>query len=181
MLLSLLTYIVCALPREDIGVLTGKWSKPVEGLRARLLVSPGELQKDMQRLNVHVELENVSDVANPIVVLYDPLKTLRAKMIDANGKRMNDFLGSIDMVTPLPYPLSVPFKGRTIFFASVYGHYGMENRKGARMIELTDGLWILDRGATASFSAVFASSSKVAGQWHGSLQIPAVEIPAQFP
>lgn len=180
-LLNMLLALLCLLPREAPGVITGKWSKPVEGLRARAIVSPGAMYQDVRRLDVRVELENVSDVANPIVVLYDPLKTLRGRMIDAQGKQMGDFWGAMDMLTPSPYPLTIPYRGSTVFLASAQGHYGMPSRKGARMIELTEGIWIIDANATATLSLTLSANGNKPGQWHGALSLPPIQIPAKFP
>lgn len=120
---------------------TGEWSSTVNGVQGRLSLAEDKPVNGTRMLAVYLELKNVSDVGNPIEIYYDPTRSLKCDLVNAETKPVVQAALPADILTPSPYWLSLPFDSVLRFRVSVYG-YSIP-RDGGRMIQMSCGAWLL--------------------------------------
>ena len=173
-LLSLVISAALA-PGDDAG-----WSKPVKGLRARLLVRPPQ-KADSPFCRVFIEFENVDDVAGPKKIRFSPDK-LSLRVADKDGKELALANGSYDGMSPLWATLALPFAGSMRFQISFPG---LGFRPGTDRVIVDVGArksWGIpqDRSTyflSGSLSIEREKSDHPYRDWSGTLELPRVEIP----
>jgi len=158
---------------------TGTWSAPVDGLRGRLLVTPGDTFNGTRMLVVYLELENVSNVANPLEIYFDEYRTLESKVVDGEGKPLKQPPVAASILSPGPYWLTIPVDGLLRFRVSVSG-YGIYKDSGTDL-PMSSGNWVIPRGDKKEYflEATFKADPDKAKPraWQGTLSLPRVPIP----
>ena len=66
---------------------TGAWSKEVNGVQGRLIVSQDPILNEAQMISVYLELRNVSDVLNPLGIYYTGVNR-NGMVINKGGKEV---------------------------------------------------------------------------------------------
>jgi len=119
----------------------GAWSRPVDGLRGRLLATRGKDFVGTRMVDVYLELQNVSDVGNPMEVYFDDQRSLNSRVLDVDGKPLKQPPTAASIVSPGPYWLVVPWDGTLRFRVSVSG-YGIYRESGTD-IPMASGNWVI--------------------------------------
>ena len=157
------------------------WSEPVNGIQGRLLIRKGVEVNGTKMVHVYLELRNILDVATPIEVYFDPVRSIRSQMVDAAGKSVAQYPSPADIESPLPFFLALPFDSMLRFRISVSG-YGVPRAAGTN-IQLMGGNWLirLDDKGEYFLEGTFVSqpTNPRPGQrvWQGTLKLPKVTIP----
>src|SRR5215468_8842097 len=63
---TVILVLLVAISALASGEETGAWSEPVDGLRGRLIAKEGSVFHGTKMVDIYMELENVSDVGNPM-------------------------------------------------------------------------------------------------------------------
>jgi hypothetical protein len=151
------------------------WSQPVDGLRGRLALR----QLPDQQLAIDVELENVSDRADPIAVAAGaPSQMVRLALETEDGKPVpNAGIGGNEL-TILPYALKLPVRStlRMTIAPNAYEHVG------ARTLFRPYSLLAWEVGGKTRLflrATLVTVDDKVAGPraWKGPLELPRVALP----
>ena len=160
---------------------TGAWSKPVNGVQGRLIVSDDPPVNDTKMVAVYLELRNVSDFANPIWIYYDPSHVFQCQLLDATGKPVERALSIADIWQPPPFWLALPHDSSLRFRISVSG-YGIPHNAGTS-IQMDCGNWLIktDDQSEYALEVTFASTKpqKDAPErraWEGTLKLPKVKV-----
>ncbi len=96
------------------------WSKPDRGIRGRLVVERGAPCNGTPQIQVYLELQNVSDVANPIHIT--PARSMSFDVVDAKGNVVKPAGLPVDVSTPDdPFGLVLPYQSTLRFLLSVTG------------------------------------------------------------
>jgi hypothetical protein len=158
------------------------WSKPVNGLRARLSVLPPK-EKDTPFCRVFLELENTSDVAGQKKIRFSPEK-LSLKVTDKEGKELlRPASGAYDGISPLWEPIALPYAGSIKFQVSFPG-LGYHPETDKVIVDVgAEQAWVIPQDGTAyslagSFSIERQQSDHPSMDWSGTLELPMVEIPS---
>lgn len=158
---------------------TGPWSKTVRGLRARLSIERGHEVVGTPILQAYLELENVSDVANTMIVPLD-MDTITWKVLDAKGAPHPSYTGPFSGLSVSVGELRMPHDSNLRFNIT---------RSGAGIKARQAGLLCLRHDAVWAFAPSHARTSRffLSGRvtipvskhrvWHGTLDLPAVELP----
>jgi hypothetical protein len=101
----------------------GGWSRPASGLRGRLLASAadGSCGTTIQ-LRVDVELENVSDVGNPLEILWEKDEALVFRLTDASGAAIATAPASASITEPGPHWITLPVRSSLRMDVTTYGY-----------------------------------------------------------
>jgi hypothetical protein len=157
----------------------GEWSKPVDGLRGRLSVREGKPYIGTRMLDVYLELENVSDVANPIELYFDTERSIVSRVVDVNGNEVAQPQNGASIALPPPFWIAVPSDGDLRFRVSVSG-YGVYKNSGTQ-IQMNSGSWLIKPGdknwyfLEASLVSRPPASDKRRA-WSGELKLPKILI-----
>jgi hypothetical protein len=161
---------------------TGDWSAPVDGLRGRLHYGEGETVNGTRMALIYLELQNVSDLGNPMEIYFDIDRALQADLLDASGKSLPQSGSSADITNPPSYWISLPHDSTLRFRVSVTG-YGIP-KDGGLSIGLMSGDWRIpynsrdDRFLSASLSVNPPKDHVHTHPWKGDLKLPRLKIPA---
>lgn len=173
--------LLLPLAAEDPGDNAG-WSKPVNGLRARLSVLPPQ-EKDTPFCRVFIEMENTADVAGQMTIRFSPEK-LSLKITGEEGKEVPaPANASYDGISPHWEPIALPYRGSIKFQISFPG---LGYRPGTDQVIVDVGAgsaWVIPQdGATYSLSGSFSitrqESDHPSMDWSGTLELPKAGIPA---
>jgi hypothetical protein len=157
------------------------WSKPVKGLRGRLLVLPPQ-KADSPFCRVFIEFENVDDVMGQKKIRFNPDK-LSLRVSEKEGKELAHPADvSYDGESPLWETIALPYAGSMRFQISFPG---LGYHPGADKVIVDvgpDKAWVIPQGGPA-YS--LSGSLTIEGQqsdhpymdWSGTLYLPKVEIP----
>ena len=165
---------------EDFQV--GAWSKVIDGIQGRLLAALDTSYNGTRMLAVYVELRNVSDVANPKDIYYDFMSSFRGKVVDARNQELPRASLPADIMSPPPCWLAVPNDGLLRFPVFVHG-YGVPQNGGV-MISLPNDVWLIPSEKVTGYfinGALTAPLKRAAwsqSNWHGTIELPNVKIPA---
>jgi hypothetical protein len=150
---------------------TGAWSEPVDGLRGRLIAKEGSAFHGTRMVDIYLELENVSNVGNPMQFYFDPIKSIESRCFDPNGKDLIQPPTAADVITPSAYWLSIPNDGKLKFKISVTG-YGVYENSGTNIKPGDKSKYYLE----AKLISHPPESSRIRA-WSGELKFPKVLIP----
>jgi hypothetical protein len=152
------------------------WSNGVHGLRGRLVVRPGYVVDGTQMLAVDLELENVSDVANPIEV--PDSWSVAYELLDPNGQPVEETRSPASVLTPAPFGLVIPYEGVLRFRVSVAGFACPPDQRA--VVGVPSRCWVIRRDDRAEYSlaATFSATSAGRRTWHGELRLPPAPLPA---
>jgi len=173
---SLLSVASAALASaDDIG-----WSKPINGLRTRLLVLPSP-KDNAPFCRVFIEFENVDDVAGQKRIRFSPGK-LSLRVSDKEGKELLPANGPYDGRLPLWEAIALPYAG-TIRFQISFPGLGYRPGTDKVIVDVGDGkAWVVPQNGSTyflsgSFSIEKEKSDHPHMDWSGTLELPKVEIP----
>lgn len=156
------------------------WSKSSQGLEARFSLEKGERSGKMRILHVYLEIRNVSDVANPIYVFYEPTQSLLVKMVDEHGKPVPVPGAAADVLSPSGHLLAIPWHGLLRFDVTAYGYAVAGDT--SLLIGLHRGVWAVPRGRnvkwilSGTFSAMKPTAAVSERLWDGRLEIPGIVV-----
>src|SRR5436305_602721 len=111
---------------------TGQWSAAVNGLRGRLTTKEDKPFESTRMIAVYLELENVSDIGNPLELYFDPTNSVVSKVIDESGKPLAEPPTAADIISGPPYWLALPWDGSMRFRVSISG-YGVYKNSGTNV------------------------------------------------
>lgn len=156
-----------------------QWSNLVSGIRGRLVFKKGEIVNGTQLIKVFMELQNDSDVLNPVEMLFDPTKTIQAELFNSAGKPVSKASSSMDIMTPPPFYLLLPHDSMLRFDITVSG-YGITKDQSA-FIPLYSGAWSIENddisnyylSVTYTVPMDFRTTRRL---WTGMLEIPKTRI-----
>ena len=158
----------------------GAWSAPVDGLRGRLIAKEDKPFAGTRMIAVYLELENVSDVGNPMELYFDPTKTVISKVTGDDGNPPPEVPTAADIITGPPYWLAIPPDGSMRFRVSISG-YGVFKNSGTN-VQMMSGNWVIksDNKRKYYLQAKFVSKPPQNDKrraWSGELNLPRVLIP----
>jgi hypothetical protein len=162
------------------GSEAGAWSEAVDGVQGRLVVSDGQDANGVRFPDVFLELQNVSDVMNPIEIYYDTLHpNLSCDLVDAQGNVVPRANGPADVLLPLSFWLTLPQGALLRFKISVRGYLVAKGNDIS--LQMICGDWTLKTADDARFlRATLAGTASEEGQgrrvWHGTLALPKVRV-----
>jgi dienelactone hydrolase len=164
---------------------TGDWSEPVAGLRGRLLFGEGERLNGTRMGIVYLELQNVSDVGNPMEIYFNIDNALPCDLFDGAGKPVVQAGSPASIKTPDSYWIALPHDSSLRFRVSVTG-YGVP-RDGGLQIGMMGGDWRIPAGSPGDYflaARFIVSPPKDPNRprpWKGFLKLPRVKIPVDPP
>jgi hypothetical protein len=156
------------------------WSKPDNGLQARLLVLPSE-KPDSPFCRVYLEFQNVSDVAGQKKIKFSP-NNLTLAVADKNGRKLAGNSGVYDGMSPLWEPMLLPYDG-TLKFRISFPGLGYRPGKDKVIIDVgVPNTWIIPQDGSIYYLSGAVSIKREIGDhphmdWNGTLTLPRVEIP----
>ena len=171
---------------------TGDWSEATNGLRARLSITDtGRIQGKIRYSIVSLELQNVSELANPINFYFDDQKGLHAQLVSASGKPPEPVGEMASERTVGPYWLTLPQGGMLKFPISAHG-YSVASTNAGLAVNLHgqdpwSHVWVVpDSAAEDHFLAAWleinpGGAASHPNEWRGILKFPPVRIPARTP
>jgi hypothetical protein len=166
-------------------LVAGGWSEPVNGLRGRLLFTEDARFNGTRMGAVYLEIQNVSDVLNPMEIYYDTFHALPCELLDGSNQPVAQAASPADIMSPTPFWIMLPYDSTLRFRVSVSG-YGIPKDAGLS-IGLMSGNWIIpptSRAAcflSASFSVTPPETKDHLHAWHGVLNLPKVKISTNSP
>jgi hypothetical protein len=154
-----------------------EWSKPVNGLRARLQVLSRETSPGWV---VFIEFENVSDYYGQIKIPFAPGK-LKLHAVSASGKELPDYSGPYDGIGWDWKPIILPLSG-TIRFRISFPGYGYRPSQSKILLDVNcDNAWVIPQDSqTYYLSGSFDIQPQSPGDpsdWSGKLELAKAEIP----
>lgn len=168
----------------------GAWSQVVDGLQGRLLVKSGGKINGTNIPDIYLELRNVANLMNPVDVYYGNGEGLRMEVTDSRNKKIApDTSYYFDAVMTPPYGIVLPHDSSLRFLVSVAG-YGIPKNIGI-FLEIgtrpgIDGPIVLPNNAhggyflQGTFTAMAVKKSGSQGEWHGTLNLPKVNLTPLF-
>jgi len=172
-LLVLLVAATALAAGDDAG-----WSKPIKGLRARLVV-PSSMA-DLPFCRVFIEFENVDDVMGQKRIRFAPGK-LTLRVHDKDGKELALANGPYDGMSPLWETIALPYAGSLKFQISLRG-LGYSAKDKVIIDVGADKAWVIPQDGSTYFLSGSLTIEKGKSDhpymdWSGSLELPRVEIP----
>ncbi len=159
----------------------GDWSAPDHGLRARLIVLPS--LKDDPFYRIYIELDNVDEVMGQKQIPFSPEKC-SFKVTNEKGDELKEphDLYSYDGISPNWTPLSLPMGGTIKFRIDTRG-LSCGDKKNTVVDLGIFRAWIIPQdGSNYFLSAKFTiprdPHAHPIMDWHGTLDLPKVKIPA---
>jgi hypothetical protein len=158
----------------------GAWSSAVAGIRARLIVSAGEVYEGTALPRVDIELQNVSDVGNPLELYWDVDAVLRFQLADDAGADIPTSPLPVDIMRPTPYWVVLPWDSTVRINITTSG-YGIRGAQRMLLGLPGDGAWEIAAGdARRLFLRGTLTAAQVddAGRraWRGTIELPPVEV-----
>jgi hypothetical protein len=156
------------------------WSKPISGIQARFGFEVGRLFNGTRLTKVYLELRNVSDVANPIYLRYDPTRSIKAQLFDSGGKPVPITGNPASIMSPPPFLLCLPYDSTLRFNVTAIG-YGVPKDEKA-LIGLHSGDWVIKKGDASKYflgGTFISEKPKKETQkrlWVGKIDIPQIEV-----
>jgi hypothetical protein len=156
-----------------------EWSKPVNGLSARLLILPAK-ESHSPFCRILIEMQNVSDVLGQKKIRFNPDK-LALYVKDKNGKLLPIAIEPYDGISPLWEPTLLPYFGTIRFEISFPGLGHSDTDKVIVDVGPTKAWIIPQDGSTYWLSGTLTiekqKSDHPSTDWSGTLELPGVEIP----
>ncbi|HEX2492380.1 MAG TPA: hypothetical protein VHK24_01305 [Steroidobacter sp.] len=172
-LLSLLAWTALAFG-DDAG-----WSRPVKGLRARLLVLQSQ-NMDSPFCRVLIEFENVDELVGQKNIRFSPDK-LSLQVTDSDGKELALANGPYDGMSPSWEAIALPYAGSVRFQISFPG-LGYRPATDKVIVDLgARKAWVIPQDDSTYFLSgtlsIEREQSDPRMNWSGTLELPKVEIP----
>lgn len=169
-----------ALVIEEIGV----WSDEVAGLRGRLILTRASVTYGQARIQVDLELENLTNMARPRLFVWDE-QDLFATLLDAKGEPVPPGPEIRNMKVGGRDELLIPIQGSLRFTVSKFG----ASTPGVAKIVLARLIRGIPSASEAYvLSAVyhqppppFPPTPESRARWRGQLKLPAVRVPLTAP
>jgi hypothetical protein len=184
LLLALAAMTCCGATALEVRT-TGDWSTPVDGLRGRLLFGEGEKVNGTRMALIYLELQNVSDLGNPMEIYFDTDNALHAALLDASGESIPQAGSPFDIDAAPSYWITLPHDSTLRFRVSVTG-YGIP-KDGGLSIGMMSGDWRIpaksrgDYFLTTSFRVSPPKDQTRPHPWKGALKLPKLKIPVHSP
>ena len=158
------------------------WSKPDGGIRGRLVVERGAPFNGTSQVQVYLELQNVSDVANSIHIT--PARSMSFDIVDAKGNVVKPDAGmSLDVSTPDDrFGLVLPHQSTMRFLVSVTGIGVPKDKKWQVSLphESSFRSWVIERtdGNSYFLRGIFKATAErqVGRSWSVGLSLPRVAV-----
>lgn len=164
----------------SVSLAADEWSRPVNGLAARLQVLPAE-KPDSPFCRVFIEMQNVGDVAGQKRIRFDPDR-LQLRVVDNDGNELPKANGSYDGISPLWEPTLLPYFG-TIRFQISFPGLGYRPDRDKVIIDVgSTNAWVIPQdGKTYWLSGRLQIDPQKGDHphmdWNGTLELPKVKIP----
>ena len=168
------------LPKED------GWSKPVNGLQARVVFGEGKLVAGNLYALVYLELHNAATFVNPLEFDYEAAKNLHLDLRTITGKAPQvggSNSGIIDRLWQDAFHLTIPMNGTLKFPITTAGGFGTSAHQVV-VFDFETGPFLVRFGDPEHyFLSVTLEITKMAASrdgraWEGKLSAPPVKIPA---
>jgi hypothetical protein len=161
----------------DMRTDDGKWSEPVNGLKARLSFERGRENNGTPIIATYLELRNVSDSATPLEIPLDSTK-IEFKVVDAKGKAVAQAGLPYDGITATPGTLRLPHDSQLRLGVSGNGA-GIPKDQGALLDLASSAVWLFKRGDVGEYClrAKFTIAKTDDHSWHGTIEMPDARIP----
>lgn len=162
------------------SALADSWSKPQDGVRGRLVITPGAHADNHSQITISLELENVSDVGTPITIAAgSPSTMLELSLEDENGKTIPRTAVGGNELAILQYVQALPWRSSLrIELASNAYEYVPSGRVLLRPFSLTAWEIPAKHGKLYLSGKLSPVNDKsVTGKWRGPLQLPRVQLP----
>jgi len=162
-----------------------EWSEPVRGLRGRLVYGEGEKFVGARMALIYLELQNVSDLGNPMQIYFNIDVAVPCELLDGTGKVIPTSGSPADIESPEHYWISLPHDSSLKFRVSVTG-YGVQPNGGLH-IGMMAGDWRIPVGSrderylSARFSVTPPQEQGRVNVWKGELKLPPLKIPVDVP
>ena len=168
-----------AFPRASVaaGDEAGAWSKPVNGLQARLSFAQKETSNGTPIITAYLELRNVSDRAN---VMEVPLESrqMEFSVTDTAGKAVAPANGPYDGISVERGVIRLPYDSRRRFNVTQRGA-GIP-RDQAGLLDLGAGRdWVFKRGDEGAYylHARLTVKETNGQRWSGTIRVPKARVP----
>ena len=161
--------------------LDAQWSKAVNGLQARVTMKSTKVINETPIISTYLALRNVSDVANPINIKWDNV-SFDFRVVDNTGRTQPRDFGPYDGSSISIEDLVLPYQGTLSFDISQSG-LGIPKGKAALVDLGPASSWVIDRNDDQKcylrviLRACSSENANAKEYWHGSINIPPVEIP----
>jgi hypothetical protein len=155
----------------------GSWSKPVNGLQARLSFARTQSLNGTPLIATYLELRNVSDVANVMEVPFK-VEALQFEVIDEQNKIVAPKGAAYDEVTVALGMLRLPHDACLRFNISHHGA-GVPKDQSALLDLGIPQSWVFSRGDKRLYHlrGRFSVEPSKEQTWSGTIEMPEVRIP----
>jgi hypothetical protein len=144
-----------------------EWSKPINGLVARLELSRGEPFEGVQIIKTRIFLKNVQTAASLLSIDWPHWK-LTWHVEDAAGNVLAKANGPYDGESPIPQELVLPFQGELSFDITEHGAGVMPGKTFAMLDLGPENVWAIPHdGKTYSSKAASRSPSRAISRLTG--------------
>ncbi len=161
------------------------WSKPDGGIRGRLVVARGAPLNGTSQVQVYLELQNVSDVANSIHIT--PAHSMSFEVVDAKSNAVKPAGLSLDVSTPDDrFGLVLPHQSTMRFLVSVTGIGVPKDKKWQVSVphESSFRSWVIERTDANPYflSGIFKATAErqVGRTWAVDLSLPKVAVASKY-
>jgi hypothetical protein len=161
----------------------GGWSESVNGLRARLVFGEERVLYGTRIPEVCLELQNASDIGNPMEFDFDASKFIRFDLRSSDDKPGPKPAGIADADGFIlePFHITIP-QGGTLKFPITWRGYGIP-REGGTALGFEGAFWVIPASDKSKY---FLSATlevpqtqrdpNRARRWHGTIKIPPVIV-----
>ena len=158
----------------------GGWSSTVDGVRARLVVTPHLDAAKHAQITVAVELDNASDRGDPLLLAAGaPSQMVDLELTDAHGTALAQAAIPGSELTPMPFVLALPWRATLYWTLTTNAfEYVPSGRVLFRPFSLV--AWDMPVGHGARYLRAKlhpVASNDVHGTWTGTLELPRVALP----
>ena len=163
-------------------IFTGNWSDTVGGLRMRFIVSSKQERTDFRRASVYLEMQNVSNVINPIE--FNSSFSLNCTLTNAAGNSLPSAMGFTSGFVCPPYWIYIPYDSTLKMRVDDLNSWsvGYKRQTGISMA-VGSGCWLIPDNTTNVFSlsGVFKVERTLQPEehihaWDGTISLPRVKI-----
>ena len=161
------------------------WSQPINGIQARFSFADGDIFNGTRIIRVFLELRTVSDIGNPIYLLYDSDHSIKAQLFDSYGKPVSPPMSSaFDGPMQEPFFICLPNNSTMKFDITANGYGIPKDEKAFIGLLPIPGNWTIKRGDSAEYflSGTFTAEkpkeplNKDQRIWTGKIEIPKARV-----
>ena len=178
---GIVSLVIATTSAASAAPIEGAWSAPVDGVRARLVVTPFVDASKHAQLAIAIELDNASDRGMPITIAAGaPSQMIDLALADENGKPIKQSAVGGNEITPPPFLLALPVRStlKWVIAENAY-EYVPSGIVMLRPFSLTAWNVPAKHGAFVMTATLHPVSSKaVTGSWAGkTIDVPGVKLP----